>query len=84
MRYLELLDWTGRQLRSDNRGSIPGHLAPILKRLGLEPQQWCRLVGDFGRLFKRVVGTAESVHKEAARRNQLWMHCPGSALISGG
>ena len=34
-RYLQLLDWTGRQLRSDKRGAIPRHLAPILQRLGI-------------------------------------------------
>ena len=46
-RYLELLDWVGRQLRSDKRGSIPSSLAPILERVGLSTKnfvnsiEWC-------------------------------------------
>ena len=31
--YLNLLDWTGRQLRADKLGAIPQDLAPILERL---------------------------------------------------
>jgi hypothetical protein len=31
-----LLDWTGRELRRDNRGAIPENLAPILDRLGID------------------------------------------------
>ena len=31
--FLKLLDWTGRQFRTDNRGSIPATCAPILDRL---------------------------------------------------
>jgi hypothetical protein len=31
--YLQVLDWTGRQLRSDKRGAIPADLPPILDRL---------------------------------------------------
>jgi hypothetical protein len=38
--YLELLDWTGRQLRADKRGAIPAGLAPILERLDLDPDSW--------------------------------------------
>ena len=33
--YLELLDWTGRNLASGKRGAIPNHLEPILKRIGV-------------------------------------------------
>ena len=34
--YLKLLDWTGRQLRCDNKkGRIPAELAPIMERIGL-------------------------------------------------
>jgi len=34
--YLCLLDFTGRQLRSDKPGAIPSHLPPILARLGVK------------------------------------------------
>lgn len=38
--YVQLLEWTGRQLRSDKRGAIPANLAPIFERLGLERDRW--------------------------------------------
>jgi hypothetical protein len=31
--YYRLLDWTGRAIRDDKKGSIPEDLAPILERL---------------------------------------------------
>ena len=34
--YLELLEWTGRELRSDKRGAISNELKPILERLKLD------------------------------------------------
>ena len=37
-RYLELLDFVGRMIRSDKRGSIPNHFTPLLKRVGLTPK----------------------------------------------
>ena len=34
--YLKLLDWTGRQIRRDDKkGRIPVELAPIMERIGL-------------------------------------------------
>ncbi len=80
-RYLELLDWTGRQLRRDKRDSIPHDLVPILARLGIEPQGWCELVKKFGHLFKRAAGTAESIRGEAHRRRQNWLQAPGVAYL---
>jgi hypothetical protein len=75
--YLELLDWTGREIRGDKRGVIPGHLEPILTRLGLDSARWCDLVRKFSRYFKRAIGTAEHLQEEAERRGQRWMHSPG-------
>jgi hypothetical protein len=80
-RYLELLDWTGRQLRSDKRGAIPTGLAPILERLGIRDEAWLDLVGKFGRLFKRAAGNSESIANEAQRRGQNWMQAPGASLL---
>ena len=78
--YLQLLDWTGRQLRSGKCGSIPNHLAPILSRIGLDAPAWCDLVTRFGRLFHRAAGTAEHLADEAARRGNKWMCAPGNPL----
>ena len=46
--YLSLLDWTGRQVRQDKRGSIPADLAPILERLQIVEEQWFETVLNFG------------------------------------
>ena len=81
-KYLELLDWTGRQLRSGKRGAIPSELAPILERLGLDGAGWCDLVKQFGKLFKRAAGNAESLSIEAARRGQSYLQAPGASLLS--
>ena len=34
--YIELVDWTGRQIRDDKRGNIDVGQPPILDRLGIE------------------------------------------------
>ena len=81
-RYLELLDWTGRQLREGKVGSIPDHLQPILTRIGLDTHGWCDLVQRFGRVFKRAAGTPESLAQEAIRRGQGWLCAPENPLGS--
>ncbi|WP_394208791.1 transposase [Enterovibrio calviensis] len=40
MDYLELVDWTGRQMRDNKRGHINSALPPILSRLGFDPADW--------------------------------------------
>jgi REP element-mobilizing transposase RayT len=80
--YLELLDWTGRQVRRNKAGSIPNSLRPILERLGLVPEAWCDLVRKFGRLFKRAAGSADHMTAEASRRGQAWMQCPGRTAFA--
>ena len=39
--YLTLVDWTGRNIRSDKRGHINSVLPPILDRLQITFDQWC-------------------------------------------
>ncbi len=59
--YLELLDWTARQIAPGKRGGTPTGLPPILVRLGLDTATWCELVSDFGQLFCSVAGHPEGV-----------------------
>lgn len=80
-RYLELLDWTGRQLQKDGKSSIPNNLCGILERLGLEDTAWCSLIRKFEHLFKRVAGNSANVALEARRRKQRWLQAPGSILF---
>lgn len=72
--YLALLDWTGRQVRRDKRGSIPADLAPILARLRVVPETWLETVREFGRTFRTAAGRIESLIAEAARRGRQWLH----------
>jgi hypothetical protein len=67
-KYLELLDWTGRQLRQDKRGAIPSHLAPILERLHVSDEGWLQLMGRFSRLFRRAAGRPQSMQREREQR----------------
>jgi hypothetical protein len=67
--YLDLLDWTGRQLRADKRGAIPQDLAPILERLQIGGEQgWLQLMGRFSRLFRRAAGRPQSLQQEREQR----------------
>ena len=72
--YLDLLDWTGRNLASGKRGAIPDHLEPILKRIGIVSSGWCDLIQQFGRLFKRAVGSPQALANEAKARGQKYLH----------
>ncbi len=62
--YLELLDWTGRMIRSDKRGSIDGDLPPILARLQISPEQWKLNTTQFeaihDRQFNRLIPSIDT------------------------
>ena len=72
--YLQLLDWTGRQIRHDKRGAIPADLDPILKRLHVVGDAWLDQVQHFGRWFRRAVGRATTLADAAAQRGRRWLH----------
>ena len=69
-----ILDWTGRQVRSDKRGAIPRDLLPILKRLGMRTESWIDCVENFGRWFHRAAGRVTHLSGEAARAGRPWFH----------
>lgn len=51
--YLQLVDWTGRAVRAKKRGAIPGHLPPILQRLGIPADDWLTNSQDFEKMVHR-------------------------------
>jgi REP element-mobilizing transposase RayT len=59
--YLQLLDWTGRQLRRDKRGVISRDLMPIMERLCCTAESWLDLVQNFRRRFRTEAGRPEAL-----------------------
>ena len=74
--YLDLLDWTGRQLAKGKRGRIPHSVTPILKRLSLDRHAWCDLVKNFGKRFFHVAGTPSTIDSTISRVNHHRYHVP--------
>ena len=68
--YLELVDWTGRQIREDKQGQIDADSPSILERLGIEPEHWLYLTQHYRSSFKSLVGSAYRVR--AACRELGW------------
>jgi REP element-mobilizing transposase RayT len=68
--YLQLIDWTGRQMRLDKPGQIPQHLDPILTRLDCSPEIWLDLVKNFRRRFRTEAGRPETLKPIQAHRRR--------------
>ena len=66
--YLQLLDWTGRQIRRDKPGVISGDLKPILERLDCTVDSWLDLVRNFRRRFRTEAGRPNSLAGVSALR----------------
>ena len=61
--YIDLVDWTGRIIREDKRGSISSSLPPILERLTLNEAQWKILTTEFEIHFQNWVGSEHIVRR---------------------
>lgn len=72
--YLELVDWSGRILRDDKRGTIPRQLPPILDRLQIDPQHWLYLNRNFESRFKSLVGSAHAIRETCRLLGKRWTH----------
>jgi len=63
MDYIDLVEWTGRQLRPDKRGSIDEDAPPILQRLNVDAENWLFLTRHFESRLKGLVGSIFAVKK---------------------
>ena len=70
--YLKLLDWCGRQLRTDKHGAIPADLAPLVERLGIVAEELVETIDQFPQRFRRLAGTVEHFRKRAAEAGRRW------------
>jgi hypothetical protein len=68
--YVDLLDWTAREIRADKRGATPAKMQPVFDRLGISGEVWCGMVKDFGRLFYAVAGRPHAIDAHRSRDGQ--------------
>lgn len=71
--YLELVDWTGRAIRNNKRGSISANLPPIISRTGLEPDSWVTEMRHYGHWYYRAVGSAQALQSYCEHLGQKWL-----------
>ena len=77
--YLELVDWTGRALHPGKRGLIATDAPPIIKRLGLQPAQWCLQVPAIESHYARAIGQFETLMEAATEAGCRWLRGIGFA-----
>jgi hypothetical protein len=72
--YIELVDWTGRQIRADKRGAIDNKLPPILARLGIPADCWLQNCQQLETRFHQVIGPMSSLKQFSQKIGQHWLH----------
>lgn len=70
--YFDLVDQSGRILRSDKRSAIDPHLAPILLRIGANPDAWPDTISRFGSRFRLAAGRLPNLRNLADRLGKRW------------
>ena len=71
--YFDLVDKSGRMMRSDKRGAIDADLAPILLRIGANPEAWLETVSRFGSKFRLAAGLLSNLRNFADRLGRRWL-----------
>ena len=71
--YLQLIDWTGRQIRLEKRGHIPSVLPLILDRLSIEGNHWIDEMQHYGKWYYRAVGSVQTMENYCQHLGQKWL-----------
>jgi REP element-mobilizing transposase RayT len=77
--YIELVDWSGRQMYAGKRGKIETSEPRALARLGIKSQRWEHDVKGVRNGYWRVVGTAQELIDKAIALGQQWLKGIGYA-----
>ncbi|MEE9494671.1 MAG: transposase [Gammaproteobacteria bacterium] len=75
--YLQLIDWTGRAIRDDKRGSISQDIPPILQRLNLDVNEWLKQHHQLESYYPVFMGHWKQLEVVCQALKRKW--CKGSA-----
>jgi REP element-mobilizing transposase RayT len=79
--YIDLVDFTGREIHSGKRGKIEASEPRALRKLGLDKYHWTRRVNGIGSGYWRVVGELEELIDKANEMAQRTLFGTGLARI---
>ena len=79
--YIELVDFTGRELHPGKRGKIEASEPKVLTKLGLDKNHWTTRVKGIGSGYWRVVGELEELIDKAKEMAQRTLFGTGLARI---
>ena len=68
--YLDMVDWTGRQIRKDKKGHISFEVPSIVQQLNVSTERWLELSQRFERIFAGFAGKAEKMYFHANKLGQ--------------
>ena len=71
--YLELLEWSGRQIRHGKRGSIDNNTPAIMRRLGYTAEQWLKTQTPQVSWKQKALGSAERIKDYCSAIGQRWI-----------
>jgi hypothetical protein len=71
--YIALVDWIGRAIRDDKRGSIPRNLAPVFERLNMDSDDWLAAVKSAGHRYGLAKGPIARLKQYAERLGKQWV-----------
>ncbi len=78
--YIALVDWSGRAILHNKRGSIPANTPPILSRLGIDEKDWVNHIHYFERQFPTVAGRIDKLRQLAEQTSRKWIKGMGCAF----
>ena len=71
--YLELVDTSGRVVRTGKRGALPEQAPKLLTALGIEPAEWFKTVTQLQARFELFVGAPQRLRQIAEQRGWRWV-----------
>jgi hypothetical protein len=80
--YFDLVDRSGRMIRSDKRAAIDADLAPILLRIGANPEAWLETISCFGSRFRLAAGLLSNLRSFADLLGRRWLKGVAAARIA--
>jgi len=80
--YFNLVDESGRMIRSGKRGAIDVDLMPILLRIGANPDAWLDTISRFGSRFRLAAGLLSNLRNFASQLGRCWITGVAAARIA--